>query len=196
MSEKDRTILPPVEGDIDIEQAAKLPERFDSNGERICGKEPCEKPVHSRGLCQSHYRTALRLTRIGGRKLPGPAPDPSAVRSRHNVDNPTRKRDSAMLRRHNLKTVYGITPEDYELMLEGQNHVCAICACDFTKTKRRPHIDHDHATGKVRAILCHHCNLGLGNFRDTIPFLESAIEYLKKFAGEAYTAQQEENNEA
>ena len=37
----------------------------------------------------------------------------------------------------------------------------------------------DISTGKFRGMLCHHCNRGLGNFKDNIQNLENAILYLK-----------------
>ena len=40
-------------------------------------------------------------------------------------------------------------------------------------------MDHDHKTGKFRGMLCHHCNRGLGNFKDSTMNLEKAILYLK-----------------
>lgn len=58
--------------------------------------------------------------------------------------------------------------------------MCDICGNTIsTKIKKGYHIDHNHVTGKVRGILCAHCNQGLGHFRDNILFLENAINYLK-----------------
>jgi hypothetical protein len=181
MTELDRTITPPAETDINVEQAALLPARYNNDGKRICGKPGCPKLVHSRGLCQTHYRTALRLTRNGGRKVPGPAPDPKKVRSRHNPDNPNRLRDKEMLRKHNLKTAYGLSLEEYDAILEFQKNCCAICLLDFSTDPKTPHVDHDHVTGEVRAILCHHCNLMLGNAGDHAGILSAAIGYLMDF---------------
>jgi hypothetical protein len=40
------------------------------------------------------------------------------------------------------------------------------------------HVDHNHMTGKVRGLLCHHCNVGIGHFEDNIVLLSNAITYL------------------
>ena len=50
-------------------------------------------------------------------------------------------------------------------MLADQDGLCAIC-----RTAPAAHVDHDHDTGAVRALLCFNCNGGLGQFRDD-PFL-------------------------
>lgn len=61
-----------------------------------------------------------------------------------------------------------------------QNGLCAIC--NSTLTDGNPsHLDHCHDTGTIRGLLCRHCNWGLGDFKDNIEYLESAIAYLKRF---------------
>ena len=71
-------------------------------------------------------------------------------------------------------------------MLEKQNGVCAICfqreaSIDKRlKTLRRLSVDHNHATGAIRELICFACNNILGKANDSIQILESAINYLKK----------------
>lgn len=50
---------------------------------------------------------------------------------------------------------------------------CVICGSDEKLV-----VDHDHCTGKVRGMLCSHCNRGLGHFRDDPMLLEFAAQYL------------------
>lgn len=79
-------------------------------------------------------------------------------------------------RRHYLKYRYGITPEQYDEMLEAQEGVCAICK--EAPTQQRLAVDHDHKTGEVRGLLCFSCNTALGHFRDDPERLISASDYL------------------
>ncbi len=79
---------------------------------------------------------------------------------------------------------YGLTIEQYDQMLESQNHVCAICFQPETafdsrlKVTKKLAIDHCHKTAKIRGLLCSRCNLGLGRFEDSIEIFKSIIEYL------------------
>lgn len=59
-------------------------------------------------------------------------------------------------------------------MFAEQSGLCAICG-----TAPAAHVDHDHATGKVRGLLCFNCNGGLGQFKDQIGVLNAAVRYLK-----------------
>lgn len=76
----------------------------------------------------------------------------------------------------NLKRTFGITLDEFEVMLKKQNGVCAIC-----KTKpeeKHLAVDHCHNSNKVRALLCGNCNRGLGMFKNDIALMQKAIDYL------------------
>lgn len=75
------------------------------------------------------------------------------------------------------RQLYGIDDATFKLMLKAQDNKCAICREPFGKV----HVDHDHTTGKVRALLCVPCNLGLGSFKDNIDSLMKATSYLILF---------------
>jgi hypothetical protein len=84
-------------------------------------------------------------------------------------------------RRSNLR-VYGITPEEYTGLLEKQSGACAICLSFSSKVTRAGtlHVDHNHTTGAVRGLLCHHCNTSLGSMSDSPLLLRRAAEYIER----------------
>lgn len=90
-------------------------------------------------------------------------------------------------RRKLLSKRYGMTPEQYDQMVVQQGNRCAICggppnAPGNKKAKvARLAVDHCHATGKVRALLCCNCNAILGHAKDGVDVLRSAIAYLERF---------------
>lgn len=75
---------------------------------------------------------------------------------------------------------YGITEQDYYRMIDDQDNKCLICGSGPGGRWGQFDIDHCHDTGKVRGLLCHECNKGLGCFRDNKESLKKAIEYLEK----------------
>ena len=80
------------------------------------------------------------------------------------------------------KKTYGIGIVDYERMLEEQGRCCAICHINVEHVKHQVlHIDHDHDSGAVRALLCGSCNRALGLMNDSSKFLTAAADYLKRF---------------
>lgn len=83
-------------------------------------------------------------------------------------------------RRGHLRRKFGLTLEQYDDMLKKQGDVCAICKGRPTGRWKSLAVDHSHATGKVRGLLCYHCNLTLGYGRDSAAILEKAAEYLRK----------------
>ena len=72
---------------------------------------------------------------------------------------------------------YRITKEQHDAMHVAQGGRCAICRVAIAGSNC--HVDHDHATGKVRGLLCETCNPGLGCFRDDPLRLRAAIAYLE-----------------
>jgi hypothetical protein len=78
---------------------------------------------------------------------------------------------------------------NYLDFLKIQNGKCAICGIVFFKDSISYPADHCHKYGFVRGILCDSCNRGLGQFRDDINILKSAILYLEEFYGKIHKNQ-------
>lgn len=81
--------------------------------------------------------------------------------------------------RHRLIRQYGIEPKEFYTMKEEQGGVCAICGSE-ANGRGELHIDHCHINGHVRGLLCHHCNTGLGHFKDDVSLLNAAALYLMR----------------
>lgn len=77
--------------------------------------------------------------------------------------------------RWNLAVNFGITPEQYGALFEAQNGCCAICRSSGVKLG----VDHCHATGAVRGLLCLSCNAHLGVVEKS-DFVRRALEYLQQ----------------
>ncbi len=107
-----------------------------------------------------------------------------------------RNREGANERRRNSYTSYyklydrnryilkrfGLSPEEYQLLLEKQDGRCAIC--DRTPEEvddgRMLAVDHDHETGEIRGLLCRPCNTGIGQLGDNPARIKRALDYLEK----------------
>jgi hypothetical protein len=89
-------------------------------------------------------------------------------------------------RKWNLQKKYGITVEQYGVMLGMQEGCCAICAQPETQTMNgRPvtlAVDHDHETGKVRKLLCKACNTAIGLLGEDTARIDKARQYLEAHA--------------
>lgn len=72
---------------------------------------------------------------------------------------------------------YGVSPEEYDEMVKKQGNRCCICQ---KEDSRALSVDHDHKTGKVRALLCSKCNLYVGHIENT-ELLEKALQYIAKY---------------
>jgi hypothetical protein len=75
--------------------------------------------------------------------------------------------------------LFGIGTAQWESLFDAQGRVCGICQCVEPGAKQGWSTDHDHATGKVRGILCHQCNLAIGYYeKRLLPRLDKMLEYL------------------
>ncbi len=94
-----------------------------------------------------------------------------------------RTRHPEKFRGKDLQSRYGITLDQYIAILVSQNNVCAICRQPETMTLRgrlkRLAVDHCHTTDRVRGLLCHKCNLAVGQMDDSAVRLRAAAAYLE-----------------
>ena len=76
-----------------------------------------------------------------------------------------------------LYSVFKITLDDYNKILENQNNKCLICDKLFNEEGKYLCVDHCHNTGKIRGLLCSKCNGSLGWFEK---YSDNILEYLSK----------------
>ncbi len=155
---------------------------------RLCEIEGCGQRHVALGLCQRHYKAqyarkyyhknaAYRQKTLERLKTPEAVAKQKAYEA---LPEAKKLKYTASVARR-----YGLTREQFYALWDSQEGKCKICnkVLIFDKTDKsdpdaKPHVDHCHATGKVRGILCRGCNRGLGGFKDSISNLESAIRYL------------------
>lgn len=109
------------------------------------------------------------------------------------TDPSMHQRHLAVKRRGRLQSRFGMTEDDYEALLRAQAGTCAVCRRPETAPDRRADrtkalaVDHDHATGEVRGLLCGRCNNAIGLMRDDPALLSRAAEYLNRADREVVT---------
>jgi hypothetical protein len=87
-----------------------------------------------------------------------------------------RKANPEKYRDQYLRNTFGMTLAEYEALLAKQGGVCAICG---HPPKHLLAVDHDHANGKVRGLLCTPCNTGIGHLKDSPIRMRRAAEYIE-----------------
>jgi hypothetical protein len=90
-----------------------------------------------------------------------------------------RYRKSGAQKWSQIKSRYGIDKAQFESLLEQQKGRCPICRDDFKI--RKPYIDHNHTSDKVRGLLHRECNALLGFAEEKMEVLQNAINYIKKY---------------
>lgn len=88
------------------------------------------------------------------------------------------ERQKREARESRLRIRYGMSPAQWDELVEEQGGLCAICGRELALGTKSVHVDHDHNTGAVRGILCARCNLRLGAAEDA-DWLAKALAYLE-----------------
>ncbi|MEU6543923.1 endonuclease VII domain-containing protein [Streptomyces sp. NPDC046859] len=166
----------------------------------VCAEGDCTEKALARGLCSRHYQRARRRN-----ELPPSLRRVSLVKPHRltNVDRTNATADCSrcgqgvpirigkgrgnecktqhnasknkeITRKRWYKYKYGVTFSERERMAEEQHHTCPVCR---TVTDQLV-VDHCHSTGRVRGLLCHHCNLAIGFLRDNPATAVAAAVYL------------------
>lgn len=104
-------------------------------------------------------------------------------RMRQYSRNPRVKAYRAQFMRHYDLRKYGLTIEQFETIVASQNSRCAICSVELEFGTGGCGVDHNHATKKVRGVLCRLCNVGIGHFREDAAMMLKAIDYLRRSNG-------------
>lgn len=79
-------------------------------------------------------------------------------------------------KKYHLKDRYGLSYDQYFIMLVEQNYQCKICS--IHNDVKKLGVDHCHSTGRVRGLICQDCNFSLGRMQDSVERLQNAINYL------------------
>jgi hypothetical protein len=83
---------------------------------------------------------------------------------------------------HHHRQRYSLEPCEFDRLYEEQEGKCACCFSLFVEPGKL-HVDHDHELNKVRGLLCHKCNRGIGLLGDTLESVQRAVSYLLKSQG-------------
>ena len=152
----------------------KLLSQFSNSSTSRDGKQ------HRCKQCNAEYKAQHREHRLAleRERYLRKAEELKSYQKRYKQENPDKVKQRN--NEYHLRKRYGISAEEKQKMLNEQNNQCAICGKEFDDAKMT-HVDHCHESSIVRGVLCRHCNIGLGHFKDSEELLNNAIRYLNKF---------------
>ena len=159
---------------------------------KVCGEEKPYDGFYRNKLGRDGFRPECKACNLAARKAKYQAdPRPYIARvkkwQQENAERlneyrreyrrrPERKRAD---RDAHLRRKYGLGGDEYDALLLRQGGVCAICG-ESPAPSTNLHVDHDHATGVVRGLLCVSCNNALGAFRESFEIFRAAAAYLDR----------------
>lgn len=148
-------------------------------GERVTDRRPRRAPLVERvdRRCPACGETKPLEAFVANRR--GTDGYGAYCRPCHNrITRENRTKNHGSTRDYHLFARYGVTASEVAAMVAAQDGTCAIC-----RVRPAEHVDHDHATGAVRGVLCFTCNVGLGSFNDEPERLRLAHDYLFRTPG-------------
>ncbi len=143
-----------------------------------CG---CEKPVSRSGRRNPRCVPCYKKHKIAGEKKWRLENPKKARETRENWE----ERNPGWQRRACLKRLYGVTVAEYNLMIERQEGLCAICEEPLGENRRAHAVDHDHSdkgSDSVRGVVHDKCNALLGHIEKNSSLLPKIAAYLRKHA--------------
>lgn len=93
-----------------------------------------------------------------------------------------KERNANWYSRNKGKVQIRATMNVYGLSMDEAVRVRSLSECEVCGSgpgKKGLHVDHDHETGEVRGVLCHGCNLAIGNVNDNPDRLRALADYLE-----------------
>ena len=136
----------------------------------------------AKGLCSTCYKAERRLCRraIGFCHSCKNLARPNRVlcQSCEDRDKVRRSLRSDARSSASLKNRYGITLSEKRRLYEEQLGICDVCHLPLPEDFRKSHLDHNHKTGKIRAVLHRRCNIAVGYVENSL-YLQ-VLEYLER----------------
>lgn len=102
------------------------------------------------------------------------------MKEKYKNDPIFREKTKEICRNCDLKSKYGIDVQDYKILFDQQKGLCGCCGKPKLMKQKNLVVDHDHSNGKIRGLLCNHCNLGIGMLGDNVESILNALRYLTK----------------
>jgi hypothetical protein len=166
------------------EQWKRQSERRSAKGPRVRNTTtPCIRcGVLDRMPSGSCKPCTIRRNEERKQKYPERVRELANARVQRYRDRMPKEKKIAKGRQGNLAKVlklHGLTHEQHATMVEAQDNRCAICGASPGGRFKHLAIDHCHATGKVRGLLCTTCNLTIGGFKDDVARFRAAIAYIE-----------------
>lgn len=153
----------------------EVPDSLGITLNKPCTFDGCGRISSTRGLCHSHYTQWQE-----GRELKELREWGKYTKGKHACSIKKCRKPattSGLCGNHiTLKNRYGLTAE--RMVAIWENPVCENEGCGSTK---RLHMDHDHATGEYRGLLCNGCNSSLGFLKEDPDRIIKLAEYIKRF---------------